>query len=271
MKGHYPTVDDLKHCLAIDDKINCLFALNGDMLLVIGLTDTSYKNCLLLRSNCKWDPNLIGKNLRLDVLAKLTQNKGLEVNRKGGSSGCARVTDTFITFQNAGLLPRDASGVKFIQKKKEWEAFYVKPFDSSRSAASFTYGQPVEGGIVSEQYKLVAKHNVLQWFMLFKMKAPYILFDIDPRISPSAVNAQIAQNILTGPMSLNLLDQIIRVSKLSNMTYVQHPVGYHIDTFKNNSPVLENKICFVDESIKDQTGRGGAGRAKFVWALLDWS
>ena len=127
LKGHYPNVGDSKHCFAIDDKTNCLFATKNGMLLVIGLTDTSYNHSLLLRSNCTWDTKLVSKNLRLDVLSKITWNKGLEVNRKGGSSSCARVTGTFITFQNSDLLPRDASGVKFI-KNKRLEGFLCKAF-----------------------------------------------------------------------------------------------------------------------------------------------
>ena len=55
-----------------------------------------------------------------------------------------------------------------------------------------------------------------------------------------------------------------------NFIYVQNPVGFHVDTFGDQKPVLENKICFVDESISDSIGRGGAGKSKFVWALLDW-
>ena len=103
----------------------------------------------------------------------------------------------------------------------------------------------------------------------FKMQAPEILFSIDSGISPLTVEAQIEQNNSAAKVSSTLLEQIGCVSKMSNFTYVQHPVGYHIDMFKDKKPVLENKICFVDDSMKDSTGRDAAGKSKFVWALHD--
>ena len=46
-----------------------------------------------------------------------------------------------------------------------------------------------------------------------------------------------------------------------NCSIVAYPVGYHVDTFKQNMPSFENKICFI-QSKKDIHGYG-EGRG--VW------
>ena len=180
------------------------------------------------------------------------------------------MTETFVAFKNAGLFPRNEYGVKYFANITTWTGVYIKPFEAERSAASFSHGQPQIGGILNKPEKLVEKYEVLQRFVLFKMQTLYILYNIDPRISPSAVHSQFEQNHHTAKSSSTLREQIIKTSKMNHFTYVQHPVGYHIDTFGGGKPVLENKICLVDDSILDSTGRGGAGKSKFVWALLDW-
>ena len=270
-KGMHPKITDLKHAFSIDDNIRRLFPVKGDYLLLIGLTKFNSKHCLLLRQYENLGTTInVGTELRQEIMPRLKKNKGIEAIRRGGSSGCAKVTEAFIAFQNSNVFPRKASGVKLVRQKKGWTAVYVKPFDKKRSAASFSFGQPQIGGVVHKAEELVEQHLVLQQFVLFKMMAPCILNRIDPGISPSAVIAQIQQNNAAFKLSSTLQEQIIEVSKMNNFTYVQHPVGYHIDTFKKNKPVLENKICFVDTSVTNSTGRGGAGRCKFVWALLDW-
>ena len=42
-KGKHPTVRDLMHAFCIDEKVGDLFLAKGDLLLVIGLTDSSSK------------------------------------------------------------------------------------------------------------------------------------------------------------------------------------------------------------------------------------
>ena len=269
-KGKHPTVSELRHSFCIDNSIGDLFLVKGQMLLVIGLTNSISKHCLLLRSYVEPGLNNVCANLRSQIMSSLMKRSGIEAVRRGGSSGCAKPTETFLAFRKSGAFPRRESGVKFVAGIKEWTAIYVRPFEFERRAASYTYGQPQIGGVVCRPEDLVKQHEALQWFVLFKMQAPEILLSIDPFISPSAVEAQIEQNNVSAEKSSTLLEQIVCVSKMNNFTYVQHPVGYHIDSFKDKKPVLENKICFVDDSIKESTGRGGAGKSKFVWALLDW-
>ena len=65
-----------------------------------------------------------------------------------------------------------------------------------------------------------------------------------------------------------------------NFTLVMHPVGGHLDTFADDEPSLENRVCFSFNLNQDgrtgiphtgyRYGRGGAGMNKFCFALLDW-
>ena len=58
----------------------------------------------------------------------------------------------------------------------------------------------------------------------------------------------------------------------NSYSVVAYPVGYHIDTFKENKPSFENKICFIQSKCSMSChgeGRGGAGGGNYVWALLD--
>ena len=59
----------------------------------------------------------------------------------------------------------------------------------------------------------------------------------------------------------------------NSYSVVAYPVGYHIDTFKENKPCFENKICFIQSKCSMSChgeGRGGAGGGNYVWVLLDW-
>ena len=58
-------------------------------------------------------------------------------------------------------------------------------------------------------------------------------------------------------------------------TIVTHPVGRHFDTFSDGAPSLENRVCFGFNSayhnfMGKRYGRGGLGKDKFTFALLDW-
>ena len=59
----------------------------------------------------------------------------------------------------------------------------------------------------------------------------------------------------------------------NKFSLVAYPVSYHFDTFIDGCMSLENKICFgfniTDGS--NNIGRGGGGKSKFVFALLDHS
>ena len=66
------------------------------------------------------------------------------------------------------------------------------------------------------------------------------------------------------------------LAKSCQLTLLAHPVGYHRDTFSNNSgDKIENKILLVSKDRSDATskvalGRAGFGPGVFVYALLDW-
>jgi hypothetical protein len=66
------------------------------------------------------------------------------------------------------------------------------------------------------------------------------------------------------------------LAKSCRLTLLAHPVGYHRDTFSNNSgDKIENKLLLVSKdrsfaASKVALGRGGSGPGVFVYALLDW-
>jgi hypothetical protein len=69
-----------------------------------------------------------------------------------------------------------------------------------------------------------------------------------------------------------LLDALVMLNKHS---MVACPAGCHLDVFADKEPALENRMCFVNLRMGQETsgpalGRGGAGRGDFCWALLDW-
>ena len=58
-----------------------------------------------------------------------------------------------------------------------------------------------------------------------------------------------------------------------NYSVVAYPVSYHVDTFKENKPSFENKMCFGINTYEynEYTGEGRGGlKNHYVWALLDW-
>jgi hypothetical protein len=72
------------------------------------------------------------------------------------------------------------------------------------------------------------------------------------------------------------LDVGYYLAKSCQLTLLTHPVGYHCDTFSNNSgDKIENKILLVSKdrsfaASKVALGCGGSGPGVFVYALLDW-
>ena len=270
-QGKNPTVDEIKSAFVIDRTTMSSIIEENPLLLVVGITRGYWKHCLLLRRYC-WTPKPTSEpsSLWMDLSRCWADREGLEVFRRGGSSGIAHVTELLFDFREAGLFPRLGSGVKLIPNGTTWTALYIRPFDICRSAVQFTYGQPQVGGSFGISKDLIEKHSALQWLVFFKMQAPYILLQVDCLISPSAVREQIAENIEASKDSKTIINQIVQVAKMNNFTYIQHPVGYHIDTFKNRKSILENKLCIMEPADFQSVGRGGGGRLMFVWALLDW-
>ena len=270
VKGMHPQPQDVQGSFVIDDKVCQYFSEEATLLLIIGATDSQYKHCLLLRCVCTFASQKNGLTVRRDLSRLWASNCGLDVVRKGGSSGQAAASGMFAAFVEGGLFPRIGSSTKLFANGTTWTAVYIRPFDQSRSAASFQYGQPQVGGSFKLGASAFEAHECLRFLVLFKMLAPYILLQVDRFISPSAVENQIQQNIIGSRSCDTREEQVQRVMALNHFTYVQHPVGYHIDTFRDRIPILENKMCFMEESVGGKTGRGGAGKSKFVWAILDW-
>ena len=272
-KGRHPRPSDLKDMLLIDEATHSkYFFKRSPLFLVIGLTQSTYYHCLLLRcsempiiNNCHAAHPLVDSEL-FKRLSRLCGRKGIEANRRGGSSGVTDVTPEFFMLSQAGFFPKKQSALKLFQKRLTWTGVYI----GGSLAKSWEYGQPQLGGAFKMKKEIMRDSIVLQQFVLFKMQAADIIQSISKQISPTAVCLQLQQNKAASKLFKSLTDKICYVSLLNNFTFVGHSVGYHKDTFKSGVPVLENKICFYEPTITNSTGRGGKGPSKFVWALLDW-
>ena len=207
--------------------------------------------------------------LREEILP-LCGKEGIEINRKGGSSGRTKISDDFFDFLKSERFPIKPEKVKIFQNDLTWSGVYIKTQVETRQAACFAHSQPQKGGRFKMPKHLILQEEVLQRFTLFKIQSAHILQAVDPFISPGAVKTQMEENEAARDGSDCLLDMIIKLSLSNHHTLVQHPVGYHNDVFTGNVPKLENKMCFIDSLARDAVGRGGAGPSKFVWSLLDW-
>ena len=276
-KGCHPKPSDLQDMFMINEEtMSKFFLIPSPLLLVIGLSQSAFMHCLLLR--CSEMPkvgNLVSPHPGTDKclfqhISKICGKKGLEVNRRGGSSGLAAVTPQLLSLATSGFFPKDQSGLKLFQNKLTWTGVYLNGNSGALTAKSWTYGQPRIGGSFKMKKDILKKSIAMQQFVLFKMQAADILVSVSSLISPSAVRYQLEQNRMAKKLFHEDINQVCHVSSLNNYTVVQHAVGYHKDTFKGRQPILENKICFAEPTIENCTGRGGCGSRAFVWSLLDW-
>ena len=270
-KGNYPRLSDIEHAFVVDGGISNFFAsdaADAPYTLIVGLTKSKSKHCILLRCNNKVDIQSEKCSNLYKMLRRRCGKKGLEVNRKGGSSGLTHISDLFYRFLYGGYFPGSPNGLKLFQNETSWTGIYMKQNETTRTPIRWTYCQPQIGGQVTLKSEDFDSEAVLCEFVAFKMISADILYAVDSTISPSAVQNQ---KRLNDTASGTELDRIKFVARACKFTLVQHPVGYHCDVFSDNKPTLENRICFVDNDIIWSTGRGGAGKSKFVWALLDWN
>ena len=162
-KGCHPKPSDLQDMFMINEEtMSKFFLIPSPLLLVIGLSQSAFMHCLLLR--CSEMPkvgNLVSPHPGTDKclfqhISKICGKKGLEVNRRGGSSGLAAVTPQLLSLATSGFFPKDQSGLKLFQNKLTWTGVYLNGNSGALTAKSWTYGQPRIGG----SFKM--KNNILK-------------------------------------------------------------------------------------------------------------
>ena len=117
-----------------------------------------------------------------------------------------------------------------------------------------------------------AKYNTALLLLKIEM-------DTKLSIQPGAVkyalkDIELTKGLLKGGEIINSKENFVHMlCNWNNFSIVAYPVKYHYDTFIDKCQSLENKICFsFDIEEKDKhIGRGGDGKNKFVYAILDHS
>ena len=207
--------------------------------------------------------------------------------------------------------PRCSKGVVWLKDKSDlkWHLFYLGTKDGDLKYTYYTTPRP--GGSFLMPPDKFETYHFLQDFASTKALAAIIVTKLESnperpfpnlRICPIAV----AEELANATASREFLKAFIqkdsapkdqkppadkRIIKLMfyqfyalhflNFTLVMHAVGRHLDSFSENKPSLENRICFtfpLNDYKKTELsntgyryGRGGAGMDVFCYALLDWS
>ena len=276
-----------------------------DVWIILGTVSEIAKNVHLVNMRWKshlshkWKKDLMKKTLYKDIMAEL-KHDGLELIRKGGSNGLP-------TYNNDGILqllskestfPRKGKGVKLVQQGKLWKCYYLaarkEPYQISysRKFTSYSYPQPKTGGQFEISKELLQKYNdVFVSMTEVKYNSALLCLEISKylgvNIQSDAVNKSI-QDIVTQKSYLKDFYQeeknskhtskqrhnhLLRLLCLENKySLVAYPVAYHYDKFDSGKASLENKTCFSFHSKnRNNCGRGGDGKGKFVFAILDWT
>ncbi len=267
----------------------------------------------------KLDPSLTGikkENIFKAAWFSLKSHK-FECRRSGGSSGLTskspkNVMSKFMS--TSGTTPRFGRGAVWIQAKETWYVYYIGTFDGKVKKVRYT--NPVPGGQFKFKSPILEQYSFLHDFISIRPITARIVQAIQIRIlnnkkikvwiTPQAVAKEVmnitktetviscSRNGMDLPPLLGLKrvpPPLLRRNKKLlfytiynrdhvNYTMVCHPVGFHQDHFEDDSPTLENKVCFelhssrIPKKIVNQlypNGRGGGqSSSSFVFAILDW-
>ena len=307
--NHLKNIKELSHKFPTQESINGSSMVQCDsyvdVWIILASVSEEAKNLHLVNMRWKshlsqkWKSDSLKKAFYKDVMAEL-KHDGLELVRKGGSNGLT-------TYDNDGILqllskestfPRKGKGVKVVQQGKLWKCYYLaarkKPDQTTytRNFTSYSYPQPKTGGQFEISKDLLKRYNdVFVSMTEVKYNSALLILQISKylrvKIQSEAVNKSIqdiveqksylkdfyknSDNCSHSPKQRH--NHLLRLLCLENKySLVAYPVAYHYDKFDSGKASLENKICFsFDSKNKNDCGRGGDGKGKFVFAILDWT
>ena len=123
---------------------------------------------------------------------------------------------------------------------------------------------------------IIQKYKCIKAFIKAKIDTDLLLDELRRNygllIQPKAVELTLSSFQAAKALSKNDVDKMLELfSNANKYSVVAYPVSYHVDTFFDKKPSLENKMCFYHARISNRCGRGGYGPNKYCWALLDWS
>ena len=233
------------------------------------------------------------KSLFEDSVSYLRRD-GMDITRKGGSNG----NPTFNNYDILSLLKsnqtfiRKGKGVKVVRAAKKWHCLYISAGGKTKSKHCFdrqvtqwVHVQPQLAGQFDMNDVFFRKYSsVVKAMTEVKYNSALLLVEISNYLDIKIQNGAVTAALEDLNACNNFLKHVKNIcefeSKLvKTLTYgnkfslVAYPVSYHFDTFIDGCMSLENKICFgfniTDGS--NNIGRGGGGKSKFVFALLDHS
>jgi hypothetical protein len=263
---------------------------DADIVVVLGKFDSCDSKLTLLALRYlhpKYNlfPQPMCNNQKLALfhdLKKLCPRGGFEARRFGGSSGLAKTSDELFEFLRVPAnLPRKLVAAKILKCRGKYKIIYVPNVNQKKRAVSVTYSNPVYGGAFELKGKFIDKYKFLLTFAKLKAASAEILHDInnqrnmarEPLIQPEAIENE--RELFRGHLKASgtgkkSFHNALRMFAVDNKhTLIAHPVGYHLDVFKDDQPGLENKTAFRVTGYKG-VGRGGGRKNEFVFALLDW-
>jgi hypothetical protein len=277
-----PSVEEIRSC-----KYFCRPAdTKVDVSILLGESPKSsqHYSLLLMRfwKTKPFSPNFSETKLWTDIRKVLPRN-GTSATRLGGSSGTLKQSSskTFREFiSQPGTFPRKVVGVKFLRNQLFYRCLYISPYTGDATNRT-KYSEAHKGGVFRVTHQMLLRSPFLFEFTEKKIIAAIICINLlaltGVIIQPLAVDheLQTLTNVLKEDLSkskyLTYRKKILQLFiSRSRHTVVTHAVGFHRDVFDKGKPILENKKCFVVPSLGTGCGRGGAGKNKFVVALLDW-
>jgi hypothetical protein len=231
----------------------------------------------------------------------LSQAKGkMEISRVGGSNGNAHVSAEFLKMLHLpGITPRKSHGVMWYAVKTKWYFLYISPYKKKRKLCCRPYCQPLPGGqarISRTKFSKSPRYfkSVFKDFLLTKAESAPLVSSLNKAIfrphlgmpaCREANSVQEASNCiarLSARIKHDPEQFFFHLLSSCSFTIIAYATRLHVDTPKAHPfiPVKgfwENKwiIDVPSKSTHDVTGpalgRGGAGRGKFVFAVLDHS
>mmetsp|Transcript_23622 Transcript_23622/g.34712 ORF Transcript_23622/g.34712 Transcript_23622/m.34712 type:complete len:561 (+) Transcript_23622:138-1820(+) len=222
-------------------------------------------------------------------LLRRSGKKGIEASRSGGSQGTCDFNDLVKKhLKNPGSFPRHSSGMLIIvlnsKNRCGYFGIYCCPYTPEVTLKTWFYNTPRLGGHQKLRDCQLDRFPVLTHFPTCRVETAQLLMHR---------NSMFTQNIACPKAALSMLgeweeakhmqqsdafkkSQGYYLAKKCRITLLAHAVGYHRDTFSNNSgDKIENKLLLVSHDSSNTKldvalGRGGAGPGVFVYALLDW-
>jgi hypothetical protein len=237
------------------------------------------------------------------LISLLSTAKGkMETGRLGGSNGFAHLSKEFLKMLHLpGITPRKSHAVVWLPVKTKWVYLYISPYHQVRKLCCRAYSQPLPGGQVRLSAEMFHSpsfpkflRTIMKDFLLVKAESAPLVHSLNTSIFPkmcgfrACVHANIVQNVT------NCIARICAKRKndpeefyyhlltTCTFTVISYATRLHVDTPKKHcllkmKSFWENKLLMEVPSrgthdVKGLAlGRGGAGRGKFVLAVLDHS